>query len=161
MSVLVINSYFEYQLIHTFLENLQKVRKYFAQIEIHQAEFRREENFIDQKSLSISDLQIDYLILDNSVGNTERANVYQWRWSHFGGSHLNGFCFKQHIKNKGHKKSTFNSLNFNNKRTERNGWKPNTCMRCVLENYLSENCLKPNTSAKKVHWNTENTKTRS
>ena len=35
---------------------------------------RREETFIDQKTLSVSDLQIDYLNLDNLVRNIERAN---------------------------------------------------------------------------------------
>ena len=35
---------------------------------------RREEEIVDQKSLSISDLIIDYLNLDNSVRNNERTS---------------------------------------------------------------------------------------
>ena len=85
LEISVGNSYTEYQLMHTLLENLQQVGKYSAQIEIYQAQMRREEKFIDQKLLSISDLQIDYLNLDNLVGNNDRENFAQSRCSHCGG----------------------------------------------------------------------------
>ena len=58
--------------MHTFLGNFQKSGKYSAHISIHQAELRRKEYFVDQKSLSRSTLQIDYLNLKNSVRSTER-----------------------------------------------------------------------------------------
>ena len=61
--------------MHTFLDNFHQGGKYFAQIAIHQAELRREETFTDQKYLSASSLQTDYLNLDgiSSLGiNCER-----------------------------------------------------------------------------------------
>ena len=58
--------------MHTFLDNLQQCGKYSDQIASHQEELRRGEKRIDQKPLSISDLQIDYLNLENSVRNNER-----------------------------------------------------------------------------------------
>ena len=57
--------------MHTHLENFQQGGNYSDHIAIHQAELGREENSIDQKSLSISDLQIYYLNFYNSVGNNE------------------------------------------------------------------------------------------
>ena len=64
--------------MHIFLDNFNQGGKYSSQIDIHQAELRREENFTDQKSLSISSLQTDYLNLDISSGcgkNSERENI--------------------------------------------------------------------------------------
>ena len=49
LSVSVGNSYSEDQLMHTFLDNFHQDGKYSAQIAIHQAELRREENITDQK----------------------------------------------------------------------------------------------------------------
>ena len=63
--------------MRTFLDNFQQGGKYSDQIEIHQAYLGREENFIDQKLFSISDLQIDYLNLDHSVINNEGAKHFQ------------------------------------------------------------------------------------
>ena len=67
VSVSVGNSYYEDQLMHTFLDNFHQGGKYSAQLASHQAELRREEKYPDQKSLNISSLQTDYLNLDNSV----------------------------------------------------------------------------------------------
>ena len=39
--------------MHTFMDNFLRGGKYLAQIASHQAEFKREENFTDQKSLNI------------------------------------------------------------------------------------------------------------
>ena len=64
---------------------------------------RREENVVDKKSLSISDLQIDYLNFDNSVRNNEGGNFAQSRCSHCGGFHPTEKWFKQQRKDKGHK----------------------------------------------------------
>ena len=57
------NSYTEYHMMHTFLDNFQWGGKYSSHMARRQAELRIEETFIDKKSLSISDLQIDYLNL--------------------------------------------------------------------------------------------------
>ena len=57
----VVNSYTEDQLVRTLLDNFQQGGKYSDYKEKHIAELRREERFIDQKLLSISDLQIDNL----------------------------------------------------------------------------------------------------
>ena len=53
LSVSVGNSYPEDQLMHIFLHNFHQGGKYPAQIDSHQAEFRREEKFTDQRYLSI------------------------------------------------------------------------------------------------------------
>ena len=66
LSVLVVNRYSEYQLMHAFLDNFQQGGKYSARVASHQAEVRREEKFPDQKSLNISSLQTDYLNIDSS-----------------------------------------------------------------------------------------------
>ena len=63
-----------------FLNNFHQNGEYSAQMAIHQAELRREENFNDQKYLYISSLQTDYINLDRSSGNgknSERANIVQ------------------------------------------------------------------------------------
>ena len=69
MEISVVNSCTEAQLMQTFLDNFHKVGMYYSHIASHQAELGRETTFIGQKSLSISDLQIDYLNLENSVRN--------------------------------------------------------------------------------------------
>ena len=61
----------------TFLDNFHQGGKYSAQVASHQAEFRREEKYTDQKSLNISSLQTYYLNLDRNSGvgsSSERAN---------------------------------------------------------------------------------------
>ena len=45
----VVNSYTEYQLMHTFIEIFQKGVKNSAQIGTYQEELRREEKFINRK----------------------------------------------------------------------------------------------------------------
>ena len=89
LSVSLENSYYEDQLMHTFLDNFRQGGKYSAQIASHQVELRREENFTDQKSLNISSLQTDYLNLDSSSGfgrNSERANTVQTKCTFCGGN---------------------------------------------------------------------------
>ena len=106
----------------------------------------------------MSDLQIDYLNSDNTLRNEGRYFLSQSRCSHCGGSHPTKKYFKQQRKDKGHKKSPFNSRNSKNERTEKNGQKPNTCFRCGLEDHSIENCPKLDTSDNKFHRNTENPK---
>ena len=65
--------------MHIFLDYFHQVGKYTAQIESHQAELRREENFTDQKYFIISSLHTDYLNLDRSSGsgrNNEREILF-------------------------------------------------------------------------------------
>ena len=59
LSVSVGNSYYEDQIMHTFLDNFHQGGKYSSQIASHQAELIRKEKFTDQKSLNISSLHTD------------------------------------------------------------------------------------------------------
>ena len=75
--------------MHIFLDNFRQGGNYFSQIAIHQEELRREGKFTDQKSLSISSLQTDYLNIDRSSGcvkSSERANLVQTKCTFFGGA---------------------------------------------------------------------------
>ena len=106
---------------------------------------RREKNVVDQKSLSISDLKIDYLSLYNSVRNIDTEmflnqgavtlEVHTQLENDLGGGNYS--C---------NKKSPFNSWNSNIKWIEHNGQKINMCVRCGLDNYFIINCPKPDTS---------------
>ena len=64
--------------------------------------------FIDKQSLSISDLQIDYLYFENSVINIERENFSSIKVHLLGSSHPTEKIFKQHRKDKVYKKSPLN-----------------------------------------------------
>ena len=81
------------------MDNFHQGGKYFAQIASHQAELRREENITDQKSLSISSLQTDYLNMYIRSGfgrNSERANTVQTKCTFCGGvNHSSEKCFKR------------------------------------------------------------------
>ena len=98
LSVSVDNTYSEDQMMHTFLDNFHQGGKYSAQIASHQAELRREEKCTDQKYLSISSLQSDYLNLDSSSGfgiNSERAKNVKKNCTFCGGTnHSAEKCFK-------------------------------------------------------------------
>ena len=66
--------------MHIFLDNIDQSGKYSAQIASHQAELRIEEKITDQKYLSISSLQTDYLNIDSRSGcdkNSQRKNLVQ------------------------------------------------------------------------------------
>ena len=66
--------------MHIFLDNFHQGRKYYSQIASHYVDLRREGKFTDQKPLSISYLQTDYLNLESSSGcgkNSERENIFQ------------------------------------------------------------------------------------
>ena len=76
--------------MRTFSDNFQQGGKYSVQIASHQGELRREENFIDQKSLSTSYLQIEYFNLENYVINDEKGKISQSSFSHCGGSRPTG-----------------------------------------------------------------------
>ena len=105
LSVSVGNSYYEDQLMHTFLDKFHQGGKYSAQIAIHQAELRREEKFTDQKSLNISSLQTDYLNLDRSSSGSSRhseiAHYVQAKCTFCGGNNNSAEkCFKRIRKEK-------------------------------------------------------------
>ena len=75
LSFSVGNNYPEDKLMNILLDNFHQGGKYYAQIAIQQAKLRREGKCTDQKSLSISSLQTDYINLDRSSGcgkNRER-----------------------------------------------------------------------------------------
>ena len=77
MSVSEEHSYSEYHSIDIFLDNFHQGGKYTADIASHQAQLRRDVNVTDQKYLSITSLQTDYLNLDSSSGSgrsNEREN---------------------------------------------------------------------------------------
>ena len=87
LSVLVGSSYSENQLMHIFLDNFSQSGKYIAQIANHQEELRREEDFTDQNSLSITSLHTDYSYIGSSSGsggNTERENRVQTKYTFYG-----------------------------------------------------------------------------
>ena len=54
LSFSVGNSYYEDQIMRTFLDHFQQSGKYSSQLASHQAELRREEKYPDQKCLNIS-----------------------------------------------------------------------------------------------------------
>ena len=71
------------------LDRFHQGRKYTPQISSQQAELRREKIFTDQKSLSITSLQNDYLnpnISSVSGRNNERANIIQTKCTFCGGA---------------------------------------------------------------------------
>ena len=83
--------------MYIFLDNFHQGGKYTAQIAIHAAELRREENFTDQKSLSITFLQTEYLNIDSSSGsgrNNERQNIVQTKFTFCGGANHSAEIFK-------------------------------------------------------------------
>ena len=86
LSVSVGNIYSEDELIHTFLDNFHQGGKYSTQMASHQAELRRKKIFTNQKHLSISSLQTDYLNIFSSSGsgrNSEVANFVHAKCSFF------------------------------------------------------------------------------
>ena len=84
--------------MHTFLDDFHRGGKYSAQIASQQAELRGEVNFTDQKCLSISYLQSNYLNLDSYSGcgeNSVKANIVQKKCTFCGGAnHSMEKCFK-------------------------------------------------------------------
>ena len=78
--------------------NLHQGGKYSAQIASHQAELSKEGKFTDQKYLSISSLQTDYLNLDRSSGcgkNSERENIVQKNFTFCGGANHSAEIFSR------------------------------------------------------------------
>ena len=78
LSISVRNIYYEYQLMHIFLDNFRQGGKYTAKIESYQGYLKQRKNLLtNKKYLSITYLQNDYLNLDINSGssrNNEREN---------------------------------------------------------------------------------------
>ena len=76
--------------MYIFLDNFHQGGTYTEQIASHQTELIREEKITDQKSLSVSSLQTNYLNLESSSGsgiNIEREKPVQLKYTFCGGSH--------------------------------------------------------------------------
>ena len=139
LSVSLGNSYSEYQIMHTFLDNFHQSGKYSAQLASHQAELRREEKYPDQKLLSISSLQAYYLNLDNSLSGSSRhsdkANSAKTKCTYCGlNNHSVEKCFKNIRKEKKKACSAGTSSNKNLDRPDRK------CFRCVSEDHMITKC---------------------
>ena len=81
-------SYYKYQLLKFFLDNFNQGGKYTVQIASRQTELIREK-ITDQKYLSITYIQTDYLNLDSSSGsskNNEIENLVQKKCPFCGGA---------------------------------------------------------------------------
>ena len=141
LSVSVGNTYLEYQLMHTFLDNFHQGGKYYSQIPSHQVDLRIEGKFTDQKYLSISSLQTDYINIDSSSGcgrNSERAKTVHTKCTfREGANHSSEKCFKRIRKEKEKARA---AGDLDNRRTERT---PQKCFRCGSEDHLIEKCPKP------------------
>ena len=61
--------------MHIVLDNFHQYGKYTAHIASHQAYLRRKGKFTDQKYLSITSLQTDYLNIDSSAGSGKNDEV--------------------------------------------------------------------------------------
>ena len=155
LSVSVVNTYSEDQLIHTFLDNFHQGGRYSSQIASHYAELRREENITDQKSLSISSLQTDYLNLDSSSGfgrNSEIANTVQTKCTFCGGvNHSAEKCFKRIRQGKEKDRAAGDWYNRKKEQTTRKYY------RCESEDHLIAKYPKPPKENEKrrnqVHFN--------
>ena len=64
LSVSVVNTYSEDQLMHKFLDSFHQCGKDPSSIASHQSELRRESKLTDQKSIPISFPQTNYLKLE-------------------------------------------------------------------------------------------------
>ena len=127
--------------MHTFLGNFHQGGKYSAQLESHQAELRREEKFPEQKCLSISSLQTDYLNLDSSISwssrHNEIAHSVQSKCTFCGGNnHSSERCFKTIRKEKEKAHAVDVSSNNNLERL------PRKCFRCGSEDHIIAKCPK-------------------
>ena len=89
LSVSVGTNSLEDQLMHTFLDKFHQGGKYSSLIASHKVELRREGKVTDQKYLSSSSLQTDYINIDISSGcgeNSDKANIFQTKCTFCGGA---------------------------------------------------------------------------
>ena len=140
LSVSLGKTYSEYQLMHMFRDNFHQGGTYSTQIASHQTELKRGEKFTDQKSLSISSLQTDYLNIGRSSGcgkNSERSNLVQTKCNFCGGANHSADFFKR-IRKK--KEKACAAGDSDNRRTEGT---PRKCFRCGSTEHLISKCPKP------------------
>ena len=124
-----------------FLDNFHQGGKYTAQIASHQAELKREETFTDQKSLSITYLQIEYLNMDNIPGygkNNERENIVHIKCTLSGGGNRSAEkYFKKILKDKKKARADDDSDK------QWTGRTTPKCFRCGSVDHLTSKCPKP------------------
>ena len=105
------------------MDNSHQGGKYSAQMASDQAELRREEKFTDQKSLSISSLQADYLNLYSSSGfgiNSDIASIIKTKCTLCGGiNHSAEKCVKRIRQEKEKSRAAGHSDNRQTVRTPR------------------------------------------
>ena len=98
LSVSVLNSYSEDQLMNIFFDNFHQGQKYIAHIESHQSEFRIEVKMSQKQYLSITSLHTGYLNLYRSSGsgkNNEREDTDKTKFTFCGGTnHSTDFFLK-------------------------------------------------------------------
>ena len=127
--------------MHTFLDNFHQGGKYSAKIASHHTELIREENFTDQKSLSILSLQTDFLIFYRRSGcgrNSEIAKTVQTKSTFCGDANQSAEkCFNRIIKEKDKSRAAGDS---DNRQTELT---PQKCFRFGSEDILIAKCPKP------------------
>ena len=96
--------------------------------------------------------------MEDSVRNTEVFFLNQVAVTVDVQTHLrNGLIYRERINSIIN--HPLNERNSNNKRNERNGWKPNMCFKYGSEYLFITKFLKPNTSKNKLQCNTKNHKT--
>ena len=133
-------NYSEDQLMHILLDKCSRHNKYSAQIASHQAELRREKRVTDQKSLSISYLQTDYLNIDISSGsgkNSERENIVLAKFTLL---EVLTILFKKIKRIRKDKEKARVAGDLYKRRTQRT-----TCkyFKCGYEDHLISKCPKP------------------
>ena len=121
-------------MVHTFLDNFYQGGKYSAQIASHQAQLRRENIFADQKYVSISSLQTDYLNLVSTSGferNIERSNTIQTKCTFCGVTNHSTEKYFKRIRQEKEKSRV--ASHSDNRLTERT---PRKCFRCRYQDHL-------------------------
>ena len=123
------------------MDNFHHSGKYSAEIASHQAELTRKGKFTDQRYLSISSLQTDYLNLDSSSdcgGNSDRKNIVCANCPFCGCSNHSADFFSKWIR-KEKEKSRASGYSYN-RPTER---KPCKCFTCGSEDNITVKFPKP------------------
>ena len=126
--------------MYTFLDYFHQGGKYSSQIGSHEAELRREEKYIDQKSLNISSLQTDYLNIDSISGfgrDSEGSHAVQTECTLCGG--INQYAEQCFIRIRKEKKKARVVNVSSNRQMESTTRK---CFRCGSEDHMIAKCPK-------------------
>ena len=139
LSVSVGKIYSEDQITNILLDNFHQGGKYISQIESRQAELIREERYNDQKSLSITYPQTDYLNIDSSSGHKKRENKYcSEKFTFCRGTKHYAETFILIIRKDKQKAHAVGDLY--RQQTKRT---PRKCFRCEYIDHLIAKCTKP------------------